>query len=145
MLVAPGDEVAAEDPLVTLESDKATMEVPSPRRRHGRRLKVAVGDKVSEGSLILHARDRPRRTAPEPPTRRPPSAGRGAGSPEPPDRADVQRRRSPCSAPGPAATRRRSAPPTSGSVALVDRGEPLGGVCLNVGCIPSKALLHVAR
>ena len=51
-----------------------------------------------------------------------------------------------CSAPARAATRPRSAPPTSGStVVLVERGETLGGVCLNVGCIPSKALLHVAE
>ena len=76
--------------------------------------------------------------APRPPTRRRPRrrAASAAGA-----RRGRPRRRSSCSAPGRAATRRRSAPPTSGcSVALVDRGETLGGVCLNVGCIPSKAL-----
>ena len=54
-------------------------------------------------------------------------------------------RRCSCSARAPAATRPRSAPPTSGKTILVERYERLGGVCLNVGCIPSKALLHVAK
>ena len=53
VLVAPGDEVALEDPLVTLESDKATMDIPAPRAGTVAELKVAVGDTVSEGSLIL--------------------------------------------------------------------------------------------
>jgi pyruvate/2-oxoglutarate dehydrogenase complex dihydrolipoamide acyltransferase (E2) component len=52
-LVAVGDEVAAEDPLITLESDKATMEVPAPSAGKVTELKVAVGDKVSEGAVIL--------------------------------------------------------------------------------------------
>ena len=53
ILVSPGDAVAAEDPLVTLESDKATMDVPAPFAGTWQELKVAVGDKVSEGSLLL--------------------------------------------------------------------------------------------
>ncbi|MGX6446758.1 biotin/lipoyl-containing protein, partial [Patulibacter sp. S7RM1-6] len=53
LLVSPGDEVAVEDPLVALESDKATMEVPSPQAGTVVELKVAVGDAVSEGSVVL--------------------------------------------------------------------------------------------
>src|SRR4051794_16736685 len=53
VLVSPGDEVAPEDPLITLESDKATMDVPAPQAGVVRELKVAVGDAVSEGSVIL--------------------------------------------------------------------------------------------
>src|SRR3954453_6761706 len=53
VLVSPGDEVAAEDPLVTLESDKATMDVPSPVAGKIAELKVSVGDKVSEGTTLL--------------------------------------------------------------------------------------------
>src|SRR3954451_5699847 len=53
VMVTPGDEVAPEDPLITLESDKATMDVPAPQAGVVRELKVAVGDTVSEGSVIL--------------------------------------------------------------------------------------------
>ena len=145
VLVAPGDTVAAEDPLITLESDKAHDGRPGPGGRHRRRAAVAVGDKVSEGSLDPHARAGRAATAPgrrrrraedaAPPRRRPRRRRR---------RRPRRRRRARLAAP--AATRPRSAPPTSGSkTVLVERYETLGGVCLNVGCIPSKALLHVAR
>lgn len=53
VLISPGDKVAAEDPLITLESDKAAMEVPSPETGTVKEVKVRVGDKVSEGTLIL--------------------------------------------------------------------------------------------
>ena len=113
VLVSPGDEVAAEDPLVTLESDKATMDVPAPRAGTVAELKVAVGDTVSEGSLILllapaavdgacTRRGRPR------------GAGGGGGLAGRRRRRRTSARRSSCSAPGRAATRRRSAPPISG-------------------------------
>ena len=64
VLVSVGDEVAAEDPLVVLESDKATMEVPSPSAGKVAAIEVAVGDKVKEGSPIVHARGRAAATAP---------------------------------------------------------------------------------
>src|SRR5919106_5504732 len=57
VLVKPGDRVKAEDPLITLESDKATMELPSPRAGVVKDMKVKVGDKVSEGDLILTLED----------------------------------------------------------------------------------------
>ena len=110
VLVGPGDQVAAEDPLITLESDKATMDVPSPQAGTVRELRIAVGDTVSEGALILvlegePQRRRPRRGRPRPRRRRP--SRRPAPMP-------TTRPRSSCSAPAPAATPRPSAPPTSG-------------------------------
>ena len=138
VLVGPGDEVQRGDPLVVLESDKATMEVPSPAAGKVAAIEIKVGDKVSEGSVLMTLETASDGAAPsEPAAPAEPAAA--------PSDADV-RSRSPCSAAGRAATRRRSAPPTSGCrVALIDRGETLGGVCLNVGCIPSKALLHIAK
>ena len=142
VLVAAGDEVAAEDPLITLESDKATMEVPAPAAGTVTELMVAVGDQVSEGALILLLEtadgDEPaERGARRPeqagaarrrrPTRRRRRAGRRAGLRPGRLHGRVPRGR-------PRAERR-----------LVERYEALGGVCLNVGCIPSKALLHVAK
>ena len=128
MLVSPGDTVGAEDPLVTLESDKATMDVPAPQAGTVGELKVSVGDKVSEGSVILmldpaargrvrrDGASRRRRGAPRPPKRprrRPPSrrARRQAVRRPTPTSAC----RSSSSAPARAATPPRSAPPTSGS------------------------------
>ena len=114
VLVSPGDEVALEDPLVTLESDKATMDIPAPRAGTVAELKVVVGDTVSEGSLILllapaAADGATPDAAPRPPTRRRPR--RRAPRRRRPTRTSACRSR--CSAPGRAATRRPSAPPIS--------------------------------
>ena len=112
VLVAPGDTVAPEDPLITLESDKATMDIPAPAAGTVAELAVKVGDTVSEGSLVLTLE---------------PVSGDGAGPAEapaerrrrpsrrPPRRRTVTRAASTssCSARAPAATRPRSAPPTS--------------------------------
>ena len=146
--VAAGDEVAVEDPLVTLESDKATMDVPAPLAGTVKQLQVKIGDRVSEGSVLLTLE------------------GDSAGTTSPPAPPSP-------SAVGPASTASVVAepPPTGGHDAqlvvlgsgvggytaafraadlgletiLIERYERLGGVCLNVGCIPSKALLHAAR
>ena len=149
ILVSVGDEVAVEDPLVTLESDKATMDVPAPFAGVVSELSVAVGDRVSEGSLLLKLD--------------------GAGSSDGASSDDAASAAEVVSEPPPP-------PPSSSSsdgdrdfqvvvlgsgpggytaafraadlglrVALIERHEKLGGVCLNVGCIPSKALLHAAR
>ena len=158
ILVAPGDEVSVEDPLVVLESDKATMEVPSPAAGKVGELKVAVGDKVAEGTVILtletadaeapaeSARRRAggvragrhRPEAPAPPAEAPASSGI-------PDDADVKVQVAVLGAGPGGYTAAFRAADLGLSVALIDRGETLGGVCLNVGCIPSKALLHVAK
>jgi dihydrolipoamide dehydrogenase len=166
--VAPGDEVGVDDPILTLESDKATMDVPAPQAGTVRELRVGVGDEVSEGDLLLlldaaGAGGEPAAAG----------AARGAG----------QETGAPRAAPAPAASTQAPAPAApapvaaSGeglqadvqaevlvlgagpggysaafraadlgkSVVLVDRSSILGGVCLNVGCIPSKALLHAAK
>ena len=117
VLVAVGDTVAVEDPLVVLESDKATMEVPSPAAGKITDITVAVGDKVAEGSVLLTLEGAESPTAPSRPTDAPPRSRRAEGAARPPrppvPDADV-RSRWPCSAAARAATRPRSAPPTSG-------------------------------
>src|SRR3954463_5321384 len=130
VLVEVGQEVAAEDPLITLESDKATMEVPSPAAGVVTELKVALGDKVSEGTTILVLEPKATGAVPTPSA---PDAS--------PDRADVVVLGA---GPGGYTAAFRAADLGLRTV-LVERYERLGGVCLNVGCIPSKALLHVAK
>jgi dihydrolipoamide dehydrogenase len=133
ILVAPGDTIAPEDPLVTLESDKATMDVPSPLAGTVESIAVNLGDKVSQGSLVLIAATADGAAPTEAPPATPPTEAErttevlvlGAG-------------------PGGYTAAFRAAD-LGKSVTLVERYERLGGVCLNVGCIPSKALLHVAR
>jgi dihydrolipoamide dehydrogenase len=157
ILVKPGDTVAPEQSLVTLESDKATMEIPSPLAGIVKSLFVKIGDKVSEGSplLMLDAAEAKAPAPAAPAAKAPPApapasaapvaaapagaAGTAAGG------ADVT-----CevlvlgSGPGGYTAAFRSADLGKNTV-LVERYASLGGVCLNVGCIPSKALLHAAR
>ena len=162
VLVSPGDQVEAEASLITLESDKATMEVPAPFDGTIESLSVNVGDKVSEGDVIGMAV---------------PADGSGGGDEAAADSGDAP-------AAEPAATESTSAAPASPAPAasanaeaptdadcdllvvgagpggysaafraadlglrtiLIERYPTLGGVCLNVGCIPSKALLHAAK
>ncbi|RUQ40795.1 MAG: dihydrolipoyl dehydrogenase [Candidatus Competibacteraceae bacterium] len=158
VLVKPGDTLAAEDPLIVLESDKASLEVPAPQAGTVREVRVKVGDKVSQGDLILSlevampaaapapAADAGSVSAPRPPAQTGsvsaprPAAGNAAGSKV----ADLS-----CellvlgAGPGGYSAAFRAADLGLKTV-LVERYPTLGGVCLNVGCIPSKALLHVA-
>jgi dihydrolipoamide dehydrogenase len=182
VLVKPGDRVEIDTPLVTLESDKATMDVPATAAGIVLQVRVKAGDPVSSGTVIAtlatpgastdETATRGALRASEPyggepyldtipikpmpqdePVRPAPAAARAAPGPV----------RSPAAAPG-AATRHSHdfdlvvlgagpggytaafrAADLGLSVALVERGATLGGVCLNVGCIPSKALLHAAR
>ncbi len=150
--VAPGDEVAAEDPLVTLESDKATMDVPAPFSGVVAQLRVSVGDRVSEGSVLLVLEQNGAgvgagsATAQEPPASA--EAAREPAPPPPPAAEDAGERDCDVvvigAGPGGYAAAFRAAD-LGLRVVLVERYEKLGGVCLNVGCIPSKALLHAAR
>jgi dihydrolipoamide dehydrogenase len=141
VLVSPGDTVAAEDPLIVLESDKASMDVPAPQAGTVVELLVEVGDKVSKGTPILtiDAESDGRPAAP--------AEQEHAAPPEEPaeepsgDRADVVVIGS---GPGGYTAAFRAADLGLKTV-VVERYERLGGVCLNVGCIPSKALLHLAR
>ncbi len=160
LLVQPGDTVAAEQSLVTVESDKASMEIPSSHAGVVKALKVKVGDTVSEGSVILSLETQDAaaptplplagegqgvRVAAQPPAAAPssqpsPASGRGGQS----GSADIE-----CdmlvlgAGPGGYSAAFRAAD-LGLSTVIVERYPTLGGVCLNVGCIPSKALLHVA-
>src|SRR5256884_1493407 len=143
--VKVGDTVKAEDSLITLESDKATMDVPSPAAGKVGEVKVKVGDKVGEGTLILTlapggagaAAAARTAAAPSAPVAAP-SAAAYAGS------ADIECQMLVLGAgPGGYSAAFRSADLGMKTV-LVERYTTLGGVCLNVGCIPSKALLHTS-
>ena len=165
IFVKPGDTVKAEDSLVTLESDKATMDVPAPAAGVVKDLRVKLGDRISEGTVILTLESA---GAAAPAAK----AGAPAAAVAPP----------PVATPAPQAAKIAPAAPQaiapgaatySGAVdiecemlvlgagpggysgafrsadlgmktVLVERYATLGGVCLNVGCIPSKALLHIA-
>ncbi len=153
VLVAEGDAVQAEQSLITVESDKASMEIPASQGGVIKKLLVKVGDKVSTGSVIAEVQGQgeaasapalkkdepakdvaPAKTQP----REAPKAASHMGS------ADVQ-----CdvmvlgAGPGGYSAAFRAAD-LGLNVVLVERYATLGGVCLNVGCIPSKALLHTA-
>jgi len=158
IFVKPGDVVKAEDSLVTLESDKATMDVPAPAGGTVREVRVKLGDKVSEGSVIVELESgaagatQPAAAATPVPPRAssapPPSAARApgtiAGAGAYAGKVDVECRMLVLGAgPGGYSAAFRAADLGMKTV-LVERYGALGGVCLNVGCIPSKALLHVA-
>ncbi|MBB5418353.1 dihydrolipoamide dehydrogenase [Paraburkholderia atlantica] len=155
--IKPGDVIEQEQSLLTLESDKASMEVPSDTAGTVKEVRIKPGDKVSQGTVIAlveaaaggaaeaaPAAKEPEKAAPAPAPAAPkaaapaPQAGSYSGS------ADIE-----CdmlvlgSGPGGYSAAFRSADLGMKTV-LVERYPTLGGVCLNVGCIPSKALLHTA-
>jgi dihydrolipoamide dehydrogenase len=155
IFVKPGDVVKVEDSLVTLESDKATMDVPSPAAGTVKEVRVKLGDKVGEGSVIVVLESaaagaaKPAAAAP-PPTSSPPQAKPTPASALIPGAAayagkvDIECRMLVLGAgPGGYSAAFRAADLGMKTV-LVERYGALGGVCLNVGCIPSKALLHIA-
>ena len=154
LLVKPGDTVKPEQSLITVESDKASMEIPCSHAGVVKALKVKVGDKVSEGSVVLSL-----------------EAAQGAGSDAPASAPAATPSATPAASPAPVAAPAAAAFGGAAdltcdvlvlgagpggysaafraadlglNVVLVERYASLGGVCLNVGCIPSKALLHVA-
>jgi dihydrolipoamide dehydrogenase len=137
--VAPADTVAAEDPLITLESDKATMDIPAPVAGTVTAVRVSAGDRVSAGHLIADLRtgETTVREAAPGPAAAPAGRGRLAG--------DVTAEVLVLGAGPGGYTAAFRAADLGKKVVLVDRRPTLGGVCLNVGCIPSKALLHAAR
>jgi dihydrolipoamide dehydrogenase len=157
-LVAVGDSVEVDTPLITLETEKATMDVPSSVAGQVTAVLVKAGDKVRKGSVIVQvaamagaASAAPVATAAPAAATRPSPAPTPVAGPAP---------ASPI-APGPKADRTVQLLVLGGGpggytaafrasdlgmqVTLVERWETLGGVCLNVGCIPSKALLHAAK
>ncbi len=169
LIVSAGERVEAEQSLISLESDKATLEIPAPRAGVIAELSVALGDRVSEGDLIARLETDDAADAD------------GDGEPVAAARASEGDAGAPADQAGPdddapaRETRRSAAPPPAStpsdrhaevvvigggpggytaafraadlgrSVVLVEREPTLGGVCLNVGCIPSKALLHLAE
>jgi len=150
VLVAAGQEVAVEDSLVTLESDKATMEIPSPVAGRVEELLVAVGDKVAEGSVLLRVAaageapaDRPAEPAADTAAEAPPGPGPSERPAQPAAPGDALPLVVLGSGPGGYTAAFRAAD-LGMQVTLIERYPTLGGVCLNVGCIPSKALLHTA-
>jgi dihydrolipoamide dehydrogenase len=155
VLVKPGDRVEKEASLITLESDKATIEIPSPHAGIVKDLRVKLGDKVSQGSPVLVLEESTGATAAAPAEPVPAPAVAAAPTPAKPaspafaapafkGAADVT-----CdvlvlgSGPGGYSAAFRAADLGLATV-LIERYPALGGVCLNVGCIPSKSLLHTA-
>ncbi len=160
LCVKVGDSVKAEDALLTLESDKATIDIPSPADGVVKEFRVSIGDKVSEGSIVAVIETTEATAPAEAPAATPVSepAPTPASTPAPASiatavptaaasfagTADVE-----CEmlvlggGPGGYSAAFRSADLGLKTV-IVERYATLGGVCLNVGCIPSKALLHVA-
>jgi dihydrolipoamide dehydrogenase len=140
VLVAAGDTVEAEDSIITLESDKATMEIPAPQGGTVKEVLVKVGDKISQGGkiLTLEPAEGESPEAPPVPSKAPVSeAVKGAADRQ----ADVV-----VLGAGPGGyTAAFRAADLGKRVVLIERYPILGGVCLNVGCIPSKALLHAAE
>ncbi len=156
LLVKAGDTVQAEQSLITVESDKASMEIPCSTAGVVKSLLVKLGDKISEGSpiLILEAAESGAHAAP---TAAPAAASASSAPSAPPasavapvassfsGTADIE-----CdtlvlgAGPGGYTAAFRAAD-LGQKVVLIERYASLGGVCLNVGCIPSKALLHAAK
>jgi dihydrolipoamide dehydrogenase len=152
VLVKVGDTVAKEDSLITLESDKASMDIPSSEAGIVKEIKIKVGEKVAKGTLILlleaeaHVSAAPQAEFPK--TESPAMAQAVAAAPSPSVATgddDIH-----CevvvlgSGPGGYTAAFRAAD-LGKKVVLIERYATLGGVCLNVGCIPSKALLHTAK
>ena len=165
VLVKAGDTVAKDQGLITLESDKATMEVPSTAAGTVKEVKVKVGDEVSEGSVVAVIDSAGDSTAPK--------AESKVAAPAAPAKAETPKADKPApaktEAPAPKAasssgrkadiecqvcvlgsgpggyTAAFRAADLGQNTVLIERYATLGGVCLNVGCIPSKALLHASR
>ena len=156
LLVKPGDTIKPEQSLITVESDKASMEIPSSQGGVVKELKIKLGDKVKEGTvlLLLEAAGAQASSAPAP-------AASPATAPAAPVAAAVSAAPAPAASsfagsadidcdllvlgagPGGYSAAFRAAD-LGLKVVIIERYATLGGVCLNVGCIPSKALLHVA-
>lgn len=158
VLVSPGDQVAIEDPLITVESDKASMEIPSSDAGTVKSVLVSLGDSVSKDSVILELEASASKE----------KADKPEVSVEKSSTETVAEKKAETSAIAPAAqsfdgtadiqaqvvvlgsgpggyTAAFRAADLGKQVVLIEKDDFLGGVCLNVGCIPSKALLHVAE
>jgi dihydrolipoamide dehydrogenase len=162
VLVKAGDTVKIDQSLLTVESDKASMEIPSSHAGVVKDVKLKVGDKVKQGSLILLLDAEGAAAAPTAPSAAAPAAPAASAPATAPATAAAAPVKAPAAAsfsgkadiecdtlvlgagPGGYTAAFRAAD-LGQSVVLVERYASLGGVCLNVGCIPSKALLHAAK
>lgn len=159
LLVAPGDEVNIEDPLITVESDKASMEIPSSDAGVVKSVLVKIGDEVSEGSVIVEmevtavsdsVETAVEKAIEQESSEAPQAADTPAEAVQPiaasfDGVADIETQVVVLgSGPGGYTAAFRAAD-LGKQVVLIEKDDFLGGVCLNVGCIPSKALLHVAE
>jgi dihydrolipoamide dehydrogenase len=146
VLVAPGDTVAVEDPLITLETDKATMDVPAEQAGEVVSVDVSVGDRVSQGDAVVSiepsASDVPVEKIEEIQKTAAPEIV--AATPSTGDATHKAELVVIGAGPGGYTAAFRAAD-LGMDVVLIERWPTLGGVCLNVGCIPSKALLHAAK
>ena len=167
VLVKVGDKIEVETPLVTLETDKATMDVPSTAAGTVTEVLVQKGGKIAKGGLIARVEGTQAAVAP---AKAPAAAGPAAkAAPTPAPAAAPAPRAAPPAAPKPSKPLKPDVPHDRETqllvlgagpggytaafraadlglkVTLVERWPMLGGVCLNVGCIPSKALLHAAK
>ena len=146
ILVAVGDQVEAEDSLLTLESDKATMEIPSPHGGRVTQINVAVGDKISKGDpvLILEQASDSAQPVAEAEAEEKPEPQPDAAAPSATSDADIHAEVLVIGAGPGGYTAAFRAADLGKKTVLIEKYADLGGVCLNVGCIPSKALLHTA-
>jgi dihydrolipoamide dehydrogenase len=161
VLVKKGSEIRVDDPLITLETEKASMDVPSPVNGIVDSVELKKGDEVSAGVLIATVQVSEAAATP--------AAAPGAAPPRPAPAASPAAAVAPAASPAPAPLKAAAAAPPGAvdlvvlgagvggytaafraadlglKVTLIERWPMLGGVCLNVGCIPSKALLHAAK
>jgi dihydrolipoamide dehydrogenase len=168
VLVKAGDRIEVDTPLVTLETEKATMDVPSTAAGTVSAVLVKAGDKVRKGSVIAKIAGVAAQASAKPADEKPAAAASAPAAPatrsapsQPAAHALAQPAAAPKMPPGPTPDRSVQLLVLGGGpggytaafraadlglqVTVVERWETLGGVCLNVGCIPSKALLHAAK
>jgi len=151
ILVKAGDTINKEDPIITVESDKASMDIPSPADGIVAKILIKVGDTVKQGSPIIEVSSTEEKVG-QPPKEKPIAAEKGVAekSAEKAEVINVHTSDLNCdvavlgSGPGGYTAAFRAAD-LGKSVILIERYSTIGGVCLNVGCIPSKALLHTAK
>jgi dihydrolipoamide dehydrogenase len=149
--VKVGDKVEKEQALVSLETDKATVDVPSPAAGVVKQIKIKVGDKVSEGTVILLLESSVAAAAPAASKPAPQAASAAPATQAAPttaakaEKGDIHAEVVVLGAGPGGYTAAFRAADLGKQVLLIEKEAALGGVCLNVGCIPSKALLHVAK
>lgn len=148
IMVAVGDTVEEEDGLITLETEKASMDVPTTHSGVIKEILVNIGDKVNSGDLIARLELAGEAEATPTPAQEAPKAAQAVSTPAPSVGSGAKEVKGQVlvigAGPGGYSAAFRCAD-LGLDVVLVERHPTLGGVCLNVGCIPSKALLHVAK